>query len=42
MSLKVKIDSLETLTKVGTQIMTSGRPDKYIAIDTVTALEDFC
>lgn len=40
-AMKVKIDSLASLKKIGQAIIDSGRPYKYIAVDTVTALEDF-
>src|ERR1017187_4336176 len=39
-ALKVKISNLADLRKVGTKIIEAGNPYKYIAIDTVTAMED--
>lgn len=39
-ALKINIDSLSKLRAVGTKILNAGRPYKYIAVDTVTALED--
>lgn len=41
-ALKLKIDSLSTLKAVGQEIVKSGKPYKYIAVDTVTALEEMC
>jgi len=39
-AMKINIDNLSKLRQVGTQILNQGRPYKYIAVDTVTALED--
>jgi len=39
-AMKVKITSLADLRKIGTKIIEAGRPYEYIAVDTVTALED--
>jgi len=39
-ALKVKVNSLEELQELGTEIMKAERPYKYIAIDTVTKLEE--
>jgi hypothetical protein len=39
-ALKVEIDSVEDLMKVGKAIKSAGFPYKYVAVDTVTALED--
>lgn len=41
-ALKLKIDSLATLKAVGQEIVKAGKPYKYIAVDTVTALEEMC
>jgi hypothetical protein len=41
-ALKLKIDSLVTLKAVGQEIVKAGKPYKYIAVDTVTALEEMC
>ena len=41
-ALKMKVDSIETLKSIGKAIKEAGHPYQYIAIDTVTALEEFC
>jgi hypothetical protein len=41
-ALKVKANSLTELQAVGTAIMKEGRPYKYIAIDTISKLEEMC
>lgn len=41
-AMRIKIDSLATLRKVGTKIIEAGRPYPRIAVDTVTSLEDMC
>jgi hypothetical protein len=41
-ALKMKVDSIDTLKQIGKAIKDAGHPYKYIAIDTVTALEEFC
>jgi hypothetical protein len=41
-ALKIKIKTLEELKQVGKAIKEAGNPYDYIAIDTVTALEEFC
>ena len=41
-ALKVKANSLKELQSVGTAIMKEGRPYKYIAIDTISKLEEMC
>jgi hypothetical protein len=41
-ALKVNINSFETLREVLTKIKEAGYPYKYIAVDTVTALERMC
>lgn len=39
-ALKIKVNNLAELKAVGEQIKANNKPYKYIAIDTVTALED--
>jgi hypothetical protein len=41
-ALKLKVDSLATLKAVGQEIVKANKPYKYIAVDTVTALEEMC
>ena len=41
-ALKVKANSLSDLQAIGAAIMKEGRPYKYIAIDTISKLEDWC
>lgn len=41
-ALKVEIDSIDDLVKVGKKIKEAGNPYKYIAVDTTTALEELC
>ena len=41
-ALKIKANSLKELQAVGTEIMKQGRPYKYIAIDTISKLEEMC
>jgi hypothetical protein len=41
-ALKMKVDSVEKLRAIGKAIKEAEYPYKYIAIDTVTALEEFC
>jgi hypothetical protein len=41
-AMKLKIDSLQTLKEVGAEIIKAGKPYRYIAVDTVTALEELC
>jgi len=41
-ALKVKAHSLKDLQAIGTEIMKQGRPYKYIAIDTISKLEEWC
>jgi Cdc6-like AAA superfamily ATPase len=41
-ALKVKANNLVELGKIGKAIIEKGRPYKYIAIDTVTKLEEWC
>ena len=41
-ALKVKANSLADLQAIGAAIMKEGRPYKYIAIDTISKLEEWC
>lgn len=41
-ALKMKVKSVEELRAIGKAIKDADHPYKYIAIDTVTALEEFC
>lgn len=41
-AMKLKIDSLQGLKEAGAEIVKAGKPYKYIAVDTVTALEELC
>ena len=41
-ALKVKANNLKELQAVGSAIMKEGRPYKYIAIDTISKLEEWC
>lgn len=41
-AMKVKVRSISDIAKLGRSIMAAGRPYKYIAIDTITALENMC
>jgi|TARA_R100000030_G_scaffold82453_1_gene65261 Cdc6-like AAA superfamily ATPase len=41
-ALKIKVNSLKELGEVGKQIIKEGKPYKYIAIDTITKLEEWC
>tara|TARA_R110001583_G_scaffold43049_2_gene136854 strand:- start:554 stop:1252 length:699 start_codon:yes stop_codon:yes gene_type:complete len=41
-ALKVKANSLSDLQAIGAAIMKEGRPYKYIAIDTISKLEEWC
>ena len=41
-ALKVKANNFAELSKIGKAIIEKGRPYKYIAIDTVTKLEEWC
>lgn len=40
-ALKIKVNSIEELKKVGEQIKAEGKPYKRIAVDTCTKLEDW-
>jgi Cdc6-like AAA superfamily ATPase len=41
-ALKIKVTSLKELAEVGKSIIKEGRPYKYIAIDTISKLEEWC
>lgn len=41
-ALKIKANSLSELAQIGKQIIDEDRPYKYVAIDTVTKLEEWC
>jgi Cdc6-like AAA superfamily ATPase len=41
-ALKIKAKNLSELAQIGKAIMNDGKPYKYIAIDTVTKLEEWC
>ena len=41
-ALKVQVNSLSELAELGKAIMKEGKPYKYIAIDTITKLEEWC
>ena len=41
-ALKVKANSLKDLQAIGSEIMKQGRPYKYVAIDTISKLEEWC
>ena len=41
-ALKIKVSNLNMLAAVGKEIMKEKKPYKYVAIDTVTKLEEWC
>jgi|TARA_R110001599_G_scaffold2594_5_gene14079 Cdc6-like AAA superfamily ATPase len=41
-ALKVKANNLKELQAIGAAIMKEGRPYKYIAVDTISKLEEWC
>lgn len=41
-AMKVEVNNLNELSEVGLAIIQSGKPYKYVSIDTVTKLEDWC
>lgn len=41
-AMKLKVGSIQELSAIGKAIKEAGNPYEYIAIDTVTALEEFC
>ena len=41
-ALKVKVTNLKELAEVGKSIVQEGKPYKYVAIDTISKLEEWC
>lgn len=41
-TLKIKASSVEEIRAIGEEIKAAGNPYKYIAVDTITALEEMC
>jgi hypothetical protein len=41
-ALKIKASSVEDIRAIGDEIKAAGNPYKYIAVDTITALEEMC
>ena len=41
-ALKVKVNSLKELAEVGKAVVKEGKPYKYVAIDTISKLEEWC
>jgi len=41
-ALKCEVENFADLTELGREIMKAGRPYKYITIDTITKLEEWC
>jgi len=41
-ALKIEVNSLDELQQIGAAIVKAGKPYKYVAIDTLSALEDLC
>lgn len=41
-ALKIKANNLQELKEIGSAIHKAGKPYKYVAVDTVTKLEEFC
>ena len=41
-ALKVKVSNLTELAEVGKSIIKDGKPYKYVAIDTISKLEEWC
>ena len=41
-ALKIQANNIEELTQVGKEILKQNKPYKYIAIDTITKLEEWC
>jgi hypothetical protein len=41
-ALKMKVTSVEDIKEIGKAIIDAGHPYKYIAVDTITALENIC
>ena len=41
-AIKIKAESVEEIKAIGEEIKAAGNPYKYIAVDTITALEEMC
>lgn len=41
-ALKIKVNNIKELYEVGEKIKAEGKPYKYVAIDTISKLEDWC
>jgi hypothetical protein len=41
-AMKIQADSVEDIKEIGAAILSQGKPYKYIAVDTITALEEMC
>ncbi len=41
-ALKIKVNNLKELGEVGKAIIQDGKPYKYVAIDTISKLEEWC
>jgi len=41
-ALKIKVNNLKELEEVGRMIIKKGKPYKYVAIDTISKLEEWC
>ena len=41
-ALKIKVNNLKELADVGREIIKQGKPYKYVAIDTISKLEEWC
>lgn len=41
-AMKIKAGSVEDIKDIGEEIIRQGRPYKYVAVDTITALEEMC
>ncbi len=41
-AVKIKANSIEDIKEIGEEIKKAGHPYKYVAVDTITALEDKC
>lgn len=41
-AMKIKANTVEEIKEIGDEIIRQGRPYKYVAVDTITALEEMC
>ena len=41
-ALKIKANSIDDIREIGREIKAAGNPYRFIALDTITALEDMC